>query len=49
MFKETKACSGFSVDDLAKARDFYADTLGLAVTMLDEGNGLMQLNLAPGT
>jgi predicted enzyme related to lactoylglutathione lyase len=31
MFKETKAFSGFSVDDLAKAKAFYAQTLGLEV------------------
>jgi catechol 2,3-dioxygenase-like lactoylglutathione lyase family enzyme len=47
MFKETKAFSGFSVDDLAKAQDFYANTLGLDVTVLVEGE-LMQLNLAGG-
>ena len=45
MFKETKAFSGFSVDDLAKAQDFYANTLGLDVTVLVEGE-LLQLNLA---
>jgi predicted enzyme related to lactoylglutathione lyase len=31
MFKETKAFSGFSVDDLAAAKAFYAQTLGLEV------------------
>ena len=45
MFKETKAFSGFSVDDLAKAQDFYANTLGVEVTVLVEGE-LLQLNLA---
>jgi catechol 2,3-dioxygenase-like lactoylglutathione lyase family enzyme len=38
MFKPASAFSGFSVDDLAKARAFYADTLGLQVD--DEGVGL---------
>jgi catechol 2,3-dioxygenase-like lactoylglutathione lyase family enzyme len=47
MFKETKAFSGFSVDDLAKAQDFYANTLGLDVTVLVEDE-LLQLNLAGG-
>jgi catechol 2,3-dioxygenase-like lactoylglutathione lyase family enzyme len=45
MFKETKAFSGFSVDDLAKAQDFYANTLGVDVTVLVEDE-LLQLNLA---
>jgi len=31
MFKDTKAFSGFSVDDLEKAKTFYGDTLGLEV------------------
>jgi catechol 2,3-dioxygenase-like lactoylglutathione lyase family enzyme len=45
MFKDTKAFSGFAVDDLAKAREFYAQTLGVRVT--DE-NGLLTLQLADG-
>ena len=32
MFKDTKAFSGFAVDDLDKARAFYEDTLGLEVS-----------------
>jgi catechol 2,3-dioxygenase-like lactoylglutathione lyase family enzyme len=32
MFTTTKAFSGFSVDDVPKARNFYRDTLGLKVT-----------------
>ena len=31
MFNPTTAFSGFSVDDLAAAREFYATTLGLTV------------------
>lgn len=31
MFKDTKAFSGFSVNDLAKAKEFYGETLGLEV------------------
>ncbi|MBB4660724.1 VOC family protein [Conexibacter arvalis] len=42
MFGQTKAFSGFSVDDLEAARRFYAETLGLRVT---EGNGLLTLHL----
>ena len=32
MFKDTKAFSGFAVDDLDKARAFYEGTLGLEVS-----------------
>jgi catechol 2,3-dioxygenase-like lactoylglutathione lyase family enzyme len=31
MFSPKQAFSGFSVDDLAKAKEFYSDTLGLTV------------------
>jgi catechol 2,3-dioxygenase-like lactoylglutathione lyase family enzyme len=47
MFAETKAYSGFAVDDLDKARSFYGETLGLPVTVVDEGN-LMSIELAGG-
>ena len=43
MFKNTKAFSGFSVDDVPSARQFYAETLGLDV---DEENGMLTLHLA---
>jgi catechol 2,3-dioxygenase-like lactoylglutathione lyase family enzyme len=45
MFKETKAFSGFSVNDLAAAKAFYGQTLGLAVE--DSPAGLM-LRIAGG-
>ena len=32
MFANTKAFSGFAVDDVPKARKFYEDTLGLKVS-----------------
>jgi len=35
MFENTEAFSGFAVDDLAKARDFYGGTLGLRIS--DDG------------
>jgi len=38
MLKTKTAFSGFSVDDLSRARAFYADTLGLRV--VDDGPGL---------
>ncbi|MGE5333277.1 MAG: VOC family protein [Nitrososphaerota archaeon] len=45
MFHDTAAFSGFSVDDLDKAKAFYGQTLGLEVT---EANGLLQLHIAGG-
>ena len=45
MFADTKAFSGFSVDDMPAARQFYGDTLGLRTS---EQNGLMTLHLADG-
>jgi len=44
MFKDTKAFSGFAVDDLDKAREFYGSVLGLDVSM--EEMGLLTLHLA---
>ena len=32
MFEHSKAFSGFSVDDIPRARRFYGETLGLRVT-----------------
>jgi len=43
MFANTKAFSGFAVDDLQKAREFYERTLGLRVS---EGDELLTLHLA---
>jgi len=45
MFKETKAISGFSVNDVAKAKEFYHGLLGLEIS---EGMGIMTLHLAGG-
>ena len=42
MFKESKAFSSFSVDDLDKAKEFYSQTLGLDAEMLDMG--ILQVN-----
>ena len=44
--RELQAFSGFAVDDLYKAQQFYGDTLGLDVELLDEQNGLLTLHLA---
>src|ERR1700686_225010 len=46
MFKNTKAFSGFSVNDVQKAKEFYGQTLGLDVS---EAHGLLQLHIAGGT
>jgi len=43
MFEHTKAFSGFSVDDIPKARQFYGDTLGLRVS---EEHGMLHLHIA---
>ena len=43
MFENTKAFSGFSVDDIPRAKQFYGETLGLKVS---EENGMLTLNLA---
>ena len=32
MFKDTKAFTGFSVNDIQKAKEFYGKTLGLEVS-----------------
>jgi catechol 2,3-dioxygenase-like lactoylglutathione lyase family enzyme len=45
MFADTKAFSGFAVDDLEAARKFYDETLGLRTS---EQYGLMTLHLAGG-
>ena len=46
MLEDSKAFSGFAVDDLKKAREFYGETLGLKTTVPDEDGDLMQLDLA---
>ena len=45
MFTATKAYSGFAVDDIAAARAFYGETLGIRVS---ERNGMLTLHLAGG-
>ena len=45
MFKDTKAYSGFSVDDVPAAKKFYGDTLGLNVT---EEHGILGLHIEGG-
>jgi catechol 2,3-dioxygenase-like lactoylglutathione lyase family enzyme len=48
MLADSKAFSGFAVKDLDRAREFYGNTLGVRVEMLDAENGLMSLHHAEG-
>ena len=45
MFGKSKPFSGFAVNDLAKAKEFYGDTLGMQVT---EENDLLHVHLRGG-
>jgi predicted enzyme related to lactoylglutathione lyase len=45
MLRDSKAFSGFSANDIEKAKEFYGRTLGLKVS---ESNGLLTLHLAGG-
>ncbi len=45
MFQDSHAFSGFSSNDIPKAKEFYAQTLGLEVT---EENGMLTLHLPGG-
>jgi len=48
MFKNTKAFSGFAVDDVDKAREFYADTLGWSFEGMPMENGTYWVAKAGG-
>lgn len=45
MFRNTHAFSGFSVDDIARVKPFYSETLGLDV---EEADGMLHLRIAGG-
>ncbi len=45
MINAHEAFSGFSVDDTARAREFYADTLGVPVS---EENGMLSVSIGGG-
>jgi catechol 2,3-dioxygenase-like lactoylglutathione lyase family enzyme len=45
MLRDSNAFSGFSANDIPKAKEFYGSTLGLKVS---ESNGLLTLHLAGG-
>lgn len=46
MLKDSHVFSGFSSNDIPKAKEFYGKTLGLDVT---EDNGMLTLKLAGGS
>lgn len=46
MFKDTRAFSGFSVNDIPKAKAFYGEVLGLSVS---ESHGVLTLQVAGGS
>ena len=47
MFKDAKAFSSFSVNDVQKAKEFYGQTLGLKISETAEGG--LELNTAGNT
>lgn len=47
MFKDTKAFSSYSTDDLSKAKTFYGETLGLTVEEFVE-MGILNVHFANG-
>ena len=47
MFKDIKAFSSFSVNDIEKAKEFYQDKLGLEVKTIPMGpEGLLELHIS---
>jgi len=46
VLSDSKAFSGFAVNDLQKAKEFYGRVLGLSVS---ESHGLLRLHLAGGS
>ena len=45
MFEQTRAFSGFTTNDIPKAKQFYNETLGIEVS---EANGMLTLHIAGG-
>jgi catechol 2,3-dioxygenase-like lactoylglutathione lyase family enzyme len=45
MFANTRAFSGFSVEDVERAREFYGGVLGMSVS---EQNGMLELHIQGG-
>ena len=49
MFKNTKAFSSFSVNDISGAKAFYENILGLKVSEVPEMKGLLYLHIEGGS
>ena len=47
MFKDTKAVSSFSVNDLQKAKEFYHGILGIEIS--EDSMGILTLHIAGGS
>ena len=45
MFKNSKAFSSFSVNDIQKAKEFYSQIVGLEVSDVPEMKGLLNLHI----
>ena len=48
MFRDTHAFSGFSVNDVQKAKKFYGQTLGLEVSEVPEMQDMLELHISGG-
>src|SRR5262245_12555482 len=48
MFKVTNAFSGFSVNDVKKAKQFYGQTLGMKVSEVPEMKDILELHVGGG-
>ncbi len=48
MLKESKAFSGFSVNNITEAKNFYEQVLGLEVTEVPEMQGILNLQITSG-
>ena len=48
LIQDSKAYSGFAVDDVQKAKTFYEQTLGLRVHEEDPQNGVLDLETGDG-
>lgn len=48
MFRDSHAFSGFSVNDVQKAKEFYGQTLGLEVSEVPDMEDMLELHLGSG-
>ncbi|QHS54938.1 glyoxalase [Mucilaginibacter sp. 14171R-50] len=45
MLKDSKAFSGFSVNDIDKAKEFYGEVLGLQVDKTEDMGGMLNIHI----